>query len=108
MEDNFKIDQETTIYSLNMAKKIHGKIFSSIENQMPVKNEQKPTFRVIIDNLNSFSMISTLKRKLPDSMKSGENQDSIIKKLKNQTNQPAKVSCSKDKKKHSINKENFV
>ena len=108
MEDNFKIDQETTIYSQNLAKKIHANIFSSIENQMPVKNEQKQTFRVIIDNLNSFSMISSLKRKLPDTFKSRENQDSIKKKLKNQTNQPAKSSCSKDQKKYSKNKENFV
>ena len=108
MEDNFKIDQETTVYSLNLTKKIHGNIFSSIENQMPVKNEQKQTFRVIIENFNSFSLISSLKRKLPDSLKTGENQDSIKKKLKNQANQPAKVSCSKDQKKYSINKENFV
>lgn len=108
MEDNFKIDQEMTVYSLNLAKKIHGKIFSSIENQMPVKNEQKQTFRVIIENLNSFSLISSLKRKLPDSLKNVENQDSIKKKLKSQSNPPIKVSCSKDQKKYSINKENFM
>jgi hypothetical protein len=108
MEANFKEDQEMAIFTGNFAEKIKRNVFQSIENEFSLKNNSKKSLFVVIDNINTFSSVFTLKRKRQDSHENKENNDNIQKKFKNQAKIPLNINYSKGSKKYIINKENFL
>lgn len=77
----FEKDQETSLFSQNLAKNISIKVCSLIEKE---EKEFKPKRRVLltINNINSFTKISLNKRKNSFSKEDNENNFLQAKKIK--------------------------